>query len=328
MRRLKTFWQIISRAFVKFLEDEAPTLAAGLAFFTIFSLAPLLILSMKLFSTIMGRESAREELLRTLQDIIGPSNTETLSAIIENAGQMETNPFGTVLAFGFLIFGATTVFAQVKLALNQFWGVKAHQKEIRGPWYGFILQFLRTRLIAILMIMVIGALLGSSVIISTLIRAMQTVLQPQFPDIGPLWNIVDILVSLFLITLLFGMILKLVPDVYIRWRDVWVGAFISALLFVLGKTLIAFFISSNNTLSAYGAAGSVLAFLIWIFLSAQIFYFGAELTFAYAHSVGAGIEPQDRGKLVAKFIPSRHRRAAQTADAEADPAHHPDVRQD
>jgi membrane protein len=304
---LKLIGSVLGQAFTNFGKDQATTLAAALAFFTIFSLAPLLVLGLYLVGAIYGQSAAQSELLQSLGPFIGPSNTETLANILEKAPHPKGNILATMVGFFLIFAGATAVFAQLKIGLNRIWGVLEFQQNIEGNFFTFAWEFIRTRVLAVVMILIIGFLILISVLASAVISAVQTTFDPYFPDFSMLWNILDFLASFLLITLLFGLILKLLPDAHIRWRDVWVGAAISALLFVIGKTLLGVYFGSANFLTAYGAAGKVIALLVWVFFSAQIFYLGAELTQSYTAQVGSGITPARRPGLVKKFIPSKKR---------------------
>ena len=260
--------------------------AGALAFYTLFSLAPLLIILIAITGAVFGEEAARGEISSQIGALIGSQAAEAVEGAVRRSRVGEAGLLPTVLGVAALLFGSTTVFAQMQASLNQFWGVVAR------PSRSGIVVFLMTRLVSLGLVLIIGFLLLTSFVISTSIAALLQFAEGWVPVSPLIVTVVDATVSLLIATLLFAMIFKVLPDVRLRWRDMWWGAFITALLFVGGQSLIAVYLTQTAPASTYGAAGSLVIVLLWVYYSSLILFFGAALTRASIRLRGDRIVPK------------------------------------
>jgi membrane protein len=285
---LKDLWPLLKETVSEWREDGAPRLGAALAYYTVFSLAPLLIIVLFIIGMIWSSETsmARERVLAQMQDLAGPDGAQMIETMLESTRPGKGGGFATLLGVVALLFGATGVFVQLQNALNTIWNVVPKPgRGIRG--------FLATRLLSFGVVLVIGFLLLVSLILSALLSALDTLTSGVTPLTQFLFQVLNLIVSVGIITLLFAMIFRYLPDVEIAWRDVWVGAAITAVLFTLGKWAIGVYLGNISTASTYGAAGSLVVLLLWVYYSAQILFFGAEFTQVYARHHGSLIRPAD-----------------------------------
>ncbi len=285
--KTKPVLDLLKETLSEWSEDNAARLGAALSYYTIFSIAPLLIIVIYIVGMVWGNQSGqvRAEIINQIQSLTGPQGGEAITTMLDNASSEKSEGvLATVLGFAALLFGATGVFAQLQGALNTIWDVKLKPG-------GGIKAFLQTRVLSFGMILAVGFLLLVSLVVSTVLTAMSNYLSELMPGTGFVWQIVNIVVSFAVITLLFAMIYKILPDVEIDWRDVWIGAAITALLFTLGKFAIGLYLGHSSAASTYGAAGSLVVLLLWIYYSAQIFFLGAEFTQVYARRYGTRIQP-------------------------------------
>lgn len=268
----------------EWIKDRAANKSAALAFYTIFSLAPLIIIAIAVAGAIFGEENARQELTRQVSQLIGNDGARIINRVLTHTQQARG---GLAATIGFLVmlFGASAVFAQLQNSLNSIWDIE------RPPQHTFI-KFIRIRFLSFIMVLVIGFLLLTSLIISAIISAMHYYFKDWWQGMDLVWQIINIGVSFALMTLLFAMVFKILPDVVIRWSDVWLGAALSAFLFTVGKFLIGLYLGHSTAISAYGAAGSLVIFLIWIYFSAQVLFLGAEFTKVFYHHTGRKIIPK------------------------------------
>ena len=283
---MKATWDLITQTASEWSEDKASMLAAALAYYTIFALAPLLVIVISVASLVFSGDQAQQTLLTQVEQTVGPQAAGIVQTMINNQGGQSSGIIATIIGFATLAVGATGVFAQLQSALNQIWEVEL--KPDTG-----IVHTLKIRALALGIVLVIGFLLLVSLVLSSLLAAFGGFLSGALPGGEVLWRILNFALSLGVITLLFAMIFKYLPDVKVAWGDVWVGAFVTALLFGLGRFLISFYISNSSTASTYGAAGSLIVLLLWIYYSAQILLFGAEFTQVYGRRFGSGIEPDE-----------------------------------
>jgi membrane protein len=283
---LKSGFGLLKESYKEWMDDGALQLGAALAYYTIFSLAPMLLIAISVAGLIFGREAAQGELVGQLRGLIGQQGAEFIQTLVANAGKQGSGVLGTVVGIATILFGATGVFAQLQTSLNQIWDVEA--KPAKGIW-----GFLRTRVLSFGMVLGIGFLLLVSLVVSAAIAALDTYATGLFPGAEVVIGIVSAVIGLGLITLLLAMIYRFLPDVKIAWKDVWIGAAITALLFVIGKMLIGLYLGNSSVASTYGAAGSLVILLLWIYYSAQILFFGAEITQVYASRYGSGIVPDE-----------------------------------
>ncbi|AKD55742.1 YihY/virulence factor BrkB family protein [Spirosoma radiotolerans] len=290
-KSLKTFfsdlWIVIRDAFNGFLDDRCLKLSAALAYYTVFALAPLLVLIISVVSIFLGQEAIQGQIFSQINGLVGNEAAKQIQDMIKNVGLSgKTN---TALAIGIitLVVGATSIFVEIQDSVNMIWRVKAKPK--RG-W----LKILKDRLLSSSLVVSLGFLLLVSLIINGLVLAMSNIITRYIPSIGYLLiTALNFLISTSVVTALFGIIFKVLPDAKIAWKDVRWGALFTALLFMLGRYLIGLYIETTSTSSAYGAAGSLIVILTWIYYTAAILYFGAEFTQAYANHFGIKIEPAD-----------------------------------
>ncbi len=281
--KLRGVWDLLSETFAEWDRDNAMQLAATLAFYTVFSFAPVLILIVAVASSIFGTDTARAEVTAQLDGVLGRSGARMVKTVLQTARPASAT--ATLMGFGALLFGATAVFVALQDALNRIWGVTVKPGNM-------LRIFFRKRLISFLMLLAVGLLLLASTIISTALQLAGTYLKDVLPQTG-LTGLAQFAVSIALAAVLFGTIYKVVPDVKIAWADVWIGAFATSLLFNIGKMLIGMYLARSTVSSLYGAAGSFAVFLIWIYYSAQVFFIGAEFTQVYARRRGSPILPDD-----------------------------------
>jgi membrane protein len=263
-------------------------LAAALAYYTTFSLAPLLILIIAIAGLIGGREAAQNQTMAQVQDLLGPQGAQFVQSMIENASRPATGISATLIGIVTLIFGALGVFSALQNSLNTIWHVKP--KPARGLWDG-IKRFILDRLLSFAMVLGIGFLLLASLVISAALSAVGGYIGNTWP-LADLWlQVINFLISFLVIMALFAMIFKFLPEVKIAWKDVWLGAAVTSALFSLGKFLIGFYLGRSSVGNTFGGAGSLAILLIWIYYSAQILFFGAEFTQVYANHYGSKIVP-------------------------------------
>jgi membrane protein len=267
-------------------KDKASRLAASLAYYTIFSLAPLLIIVIAIAGSVFGDDAARGEISRQMQGLVGPDGANFIESAINNANQPNSNAgaIASIISIAVLIFGATGVFTELQDSLNTVWEVAP--KPDQGFW-----QFVRNRVLSFAMVLGIAFLLLVSLVITAVLSGLNTFMSGVLPGGDYVWQIINTVVSFAVVTLLFAMMFKVLPDVKIRWSDVWTGAIITALLFTLGKFLIGLYLGNSSFGSTYGAAGSLVIVLAWVYYSAQILFFGAEFTQVYARRYGSQIVP-------------------------------------
>lgn len=277
-------WSATKQTFKEFFEDEPFLLAAALAFYAMLSLAPLLLIVVAVAGLVWGEQAVQGQLAQRLEQAVGPQAAGAVETVLANASAGGGSIVALTIGIVTTVLGATTIFAQLQIALNHIWDVKANPKSA-------VLGYLWTRLLALGTVLLIALLLLASLVAS----AMLSTLQDNFPDVLPfagwIWQIIDIVVWVGLLTLFLALLYKYLPDVSIEWQDVWVGAFITSLLFVVGKFGIGLYLGYASVGSAYGAAGSLVVLLLWIYYSALILLLGAEITQVYAHRTGRGIEP-------------------------------------
>jgi membrane protein len=282
-------WQAIFRllreTITEWQNDKVPLLAAALAYYTVFSIAPLLIIAIAIAGAFFGEEAARGEIIGQIKGLVGQQGAEAIQSMLQNTQQPSANS-GLATLFGIvtLLIGATGVFGQLQDALNIIWDVKPK------PGVG-LKVFLLSRLLSFAMVLVIGFLLLVSLLLSAILAAISHYfgdLIPSFQFVGQLLNFT---LSFVVITLLFAAIYKVLPDVKVPWQNLWLGAIVTALLFNAGKSLIGLYLGNSAVSSTYGAAGSLVVILIWIFYSAQILLLGAEFTHVYSRYRGTPIRP-------------------------------------
>jgi membrane protein len=280
---------IVKQSGKDFIEDDCMDAAASLSYYTIFSLPAILVLLLTLISAVMDPSDVKGGLEGQLQTMMGPSAGEQVRTIIQQAEQKPHGGFlPTILGIAGLIFGATGAFGQLQKTLNRAWNVEP------DPNQGGFKNFLSKRIFSLGMILVVAFFLLVSLVISTALTGAGGRLSSILPSglSGPLLEVFNTVISLAVITALFAALFKVMPDAKITWRSVWVGAAVTAVLFVLGKFVIGFYLGRSNPGQAYGAAGSLAVLLLWVYYSSLILLFGAEFTETWAERRGEGIEPE------------------------------------
>lgn len=269
-------------------EDGAPRLAAALAYYTTFSLAPLLVLIIAIAGLVGGREAAQTQTMAQVQDLLGVEGREFVEGMIESASQTKTGLAATFLGAVTLLVGALGVFGELQNSLNTVWEVKPKPAK---NWLDGLRRFVIKRLLSFTMVLGIGFLLLASLIVSAALSALGEYIGTRWP-LADFWlGLINFLISFFVITMLFAMIFKFLPEIKIAWKDVWLGAAVTSALFSLGKFLIGLYLGRSEVGNTFGAAGSLAILLIWIYYSAQILFFGAEFTQVYAGRYGSKIVP-------------------------------------
>jgi len=279
-----SWWQLIKQTFSEWSRDKAPRLGAALAYYTVFSLPPLLVIVIAILATIFNPEDVQNELNGQFKSMLGEEGQAAIAALIAGAQKGHSGTIATAIGIGALVFGALGLFVQLKDALNTIWGVRV--KSGRG-----MLGLVRDYLLSFTMVVGIGFLLLVSLVVSAALSAALTLFSNQIAIPEAAGYALDLGISFLVVTVLFAMTFKVLPDVEISWRDVWLGAAVTSILFNVGKFLIGLYIGQAAFTSSYGAAGTVLIVLVWAYYSAQILLFGAEFTKVHARMRGSIIKP-------------------------------------
>ncbi len=273
-------WRLLADAASSWSDDYAASMGAALAFYTLFSIAPLLLIVISVAGLVFGEQAARGEILEQLSGLVGADSAATVESLLEGLNQPRSGLLGTAIGLAVLLIGATTVFAELQDAMDRIWRAPARPR-------GGLFKLLRARLLSLGLVLGIGFLLMVSLVISAALSALGKWWAPWFGEVAILAAVVNFTVSFALITAMFAMIYKWIPRVKVDWRDVWIGSAITALLFTLGKTLIGMYIGRSGVASPFGAAASLVVLLLWVYYSAQIFLLGAEFTWVYAKRHGS-----------------------------------------
>ena len=311
--RPRQLLHLLKTAAIDWVEDGAMRLSSSLAYYAIFSLAPLLVILISMAGVFFGEEAARGQLSQQIATLAGKGAGEAIqSAVQSSASHKSTGVLATVLSTALLFFGASTVFAELKDALNTICGV------VVKPGRPF-LTLVHDRFFSFSIVLAIGFLLLVSLVISVLLATLGHYMSGRFQLPPAVWQTSDFLISFAVISGLFAMIFKLLPNVRLRWRDVWLGAVTTSLLFTLGKFAIGYYLATSSIASSFGAAGSVVIVLAWIYYSACILFFGAEITKGYARKFGSGIVPNSRAVLIDDLLRARLGVSAATIAAASTP---------
>lgn len=282
---IKNIWKIIKLTCIDFVDDNITKLSAALAYYTIFSLPGMLIVIITLGDVFYGREAIEGTISRQISSFVGVGAANQIQALIRNAAVSQKTTFATTIGIIVLVYGATKMFGEIQGSLNLIWNLKAKPK--RG-W----VKFLLIRLLSFSMVISLGFLLIVSLIISGLVSLFSTHLAIYFPEITlTIVYVVNLLLTFVITAFLFALIFKVLPDAKIAWKDVTVGAIATTVLFMIGKFVIGFYLGQSNVRSTYGAAGSIVVILLWIYYCAMILYFGAAFTKEYAQHLGHRIYP-------------------------------------
>lgn len=305
---MKSLFTLVINTFKEFSNDQAMRLAAATAYYTLFSIAPLLVIAIAVAGLVFGRSAAEGQIVGQISSTIGQQAAQTIQGMVARANNTGSSIWATVIGIVLLLFGASGVFSSLQNALNTIWDVK----QAPGQGLGTILK---NRLFTFTLVLGIGFLLLVSLLISAAISALSSFFRSLAPGVGStfLLGLINFVVSFAIITLLFALMYKYLPDAEISWRHVWPGALFTALLFTIGKSLISLYLAHSSVASVYGAAGSLAVILIWLYYSAVILYFGAEFTQVFARRHGEVIQPK-RGAIPisaqpekAPAVPSRPR---------------------
>jgi len=276
-----TFWSLLKQTALSWLDDYAPSMGAALAYYTLFSLAPLLLIVISVAGLIFGEDAARGEITFQLQSLMGDAGARAVQDLLASVRQPVEGSLATAVGLLLLLVGATTVFAELQDSLDRIWRVPDRVRP--NGW----LALVRARLLSFGMILAVGFLLTVSLVISAMTALLGKTVEPLFGGWYVVGAAVNGLGGFLLIAAMFALIYKVMPRVRVHWRDVWTGAVFTALLFTLGKVVIGLYISRFGMSSGFGAAGSLVIVLLWVYYSAQVFLFGAEFTWVYANACGS-----------------------------------------
>jgi len=291
MVNLKGIWNLLKASVGSWSDDKSPRLGAALSFYTVFAMPPLFMIPIFMASLVFDPDSVRTQMFSEVGGLVGKKSAEAIQAAMAAQYQTSKGLVASVIAIGTLILTATGLFIELQDALNTVWRVEAK------PGHG-LMGFIRIRLLSFAMVVGIGFLLLVSLIVSAGLAAFTKYISGLLPGVGIVSIIASDVVSFAVITVLFAMIFKVLPDVKIGWRDVWIGGAVTSLLFTGGKFLLGWYLGRSTTISAYGAAGSVVLILLWVYYSAQILFFGAEITKMYATRFGAPPEPSSYARWI------------------------------
>jgi membrane protein len=280
-------WKVVKRALAGFWNDNVPHLGAALSYYTLFALAPILVIAMAIAGLVFGGQAVRGEIVGQIEALVGRDGGLAVQAMLEGAANRSSGKLAAVLGIITFFLGATGVFLELQTALNAIWRVKPKQHP------NFLRAMILDRIVSFGLVLAVGFLLLTSLVISAGLSAVSRYLGEAVPGATFLWTILNLLVSTGIITVLFALIYKVLPDVELGWRDVWVGALATAVLFAVGKFLIGLYLGTSSMASSYGAAGSVIVLLVWVFYSAQIVLLGAEFTRAFVELYGRRPPPSE-----------------------------------
>lgn len=288
--KFRTAWVLLKNTSLEWWNDNTFRLAASLAFYTIFSVAPVLLIAVGAASLFFARQNAVNRVVHELQQLVGPQGADAIRTVLESSAGLGKGAWAITIGVITLVLGASVVFAELQSALNVIWNVKVQVRR------GFLLDYLIDRLRSFSIAACVGFLLLVSLVLSAALSALQDYLTNWMPSMPWIWQVGNTGVSLVIVALLFAMIYKFLPDVEIGWRDVWIGAAVTSVLFNGGKYLIGIYLGHAAIGSAFGAAGSFAVLLVWIYYSALICFFGAEFTQVYARRHGRKIQPESHAR--------------------------------
>jgi membrane protein len=302
-------WNLFKTAFAYWREESPFQLAAALAYYTLFSLAPLLIILTGIVGLFSGTETAQNFIFGGLADLVGEQSAKTIQQTALNANRDGSGLFATIVGVALLLFGAGGVVTQLQTSLNTIWGVET---KARVGWWPVI----RARFLSYAMLLAIGFLLLVSLAVTTVLSAVSEYFSHLMPGLAFIWPVLDVTVSFAFVTVLFALIYKVLPDVHLAWKDVWVGGALTAFLFSVGKFAIGLYLGRGAVASAYGAAGSLVTVLLWVYYSGLIFYFGAAVTRVYATQYGSGLQPTELAAETKEGIKKERKIEQRTAPAQ------------
>lgn len=282
-------------SFKGFAEDKIPKYSASLAYTTVFSFGPLLVVIIFLSSIFFGQEATQGKIYAQLAQFVGQDAALQLQTIIKNASLSNKGTLAAIIGVITLLLGATAVFAEIQDSINSIWGFKAKPKK--GIW-----KIIRNRFLSFSVVVSLGFLLLVSLAVSTIIEGLSDKLKSSLPNVTVvLFYVLNLVISFIVITTLFALIFKVLPDAKTKWKDIWPGALASGILFMIGKFAISFYIGRSNVGSTYGAAGSLVILLLWVYYSAMILYLGAEFAKTWSKHKGSSIQPNDYAVALKKI---------------------------
>ncbi|HEX2674390.1 MAG TPA: YihY/virulence factor BrkB family protein [Polyangiaceae bacterium] len=298
MKALKdnAVWQVVKETGTAWDEDNVTRLAAALAYYTLLSIAPLIVLAVAVTGLAFGEEAARQHIAGELAGVVGSGAADAIQSIAKNARAPGTGVFSIAVGVVVLLFGASGVFGELQAALNTVWDVAP--KPGRGIW-----GIVKDRFFSFTLVVGVAFLLLVSLVVSAALTWVGEFFEHALPGGAVVWQVLNFGISFGVVTALFALMFKTLPDVHIHWRDVWVGAAVTAGLFTLGKFGLGLYLGSAGVSSAYGAAGSIVALVIWVYYSAQVLLIGAEFTEAYARRFGSRIVPDEHAVSVERARP-------------------------
>lgn len=291
-QRGQHWWGITRGAIQLWLDSNAFSHAAALAFYTLFSLAPVVIIAVAVIGVVLGEQAAQGQIVGQLQDVMGREAAQAVEQAVARSRLSEAGWLPTLLGITALLTGATTVFGQMQVSLNDIWGVAAR------PDRSSLFMFLKSRLLSLTVVLAIGFVLLVSLLLGVVLRAVLHFADQFVPAVAALLASGEMLLSLLVTGLLFGTIFKVLPDVVLKWREVVVGALVTAVLFAIGRDAIALYLAQTATASTYGAAGSVVLILLWVYYSSLILLFGAAFTKTHLLARGRSVVPRNSAVLV------------------------------
>ena len=297
---------IVKEAAVDWYEHEAQRQAAALACYTLLSLAPLVLFSIAIAGFVFGEEAARGQIAEQIGNVVGETAASAIQGIAKNAHQSQGGILSSLVGIGVLLFGASGVFGELQTSLNRMWEVKPKPgRGVRG--------FLRDRFLSFTMVLSVAFLLLVSLLLSTALAAIGRFFSGTLPGGAVVWEVLNFLIQLGVISFLFALVFKVVPDVVVSWRDVAVGALGTAVLFSIGKWGLAMYLGRSTVASSYGAAGSIVALVIWVYYASQILFMGAEFTQVYARRTGSRVRPDTNAVFTREATPLPDQSGAQKA---------------
>ncbi|MEO1436403.1 MAG: YihY/virulence factor BrkB family protein [Bacteroidota bacterium] len=296
---LRTAYNLMRKTLIAYRDDRVLRMGAALSYYTIFSLPPIILIVIASVGFLFGEDAIREQIYLQLESVFGPEGTTQIQEIVQNIDDQERNWWATLVGIGVLLFGATGVFYALQEALNTIFGVQSNIKEKGGIWY-----LLTNRVLSFTMVIALGFILLVSLVLNALLIAVSIYLASHqtIQDLLPDWTevlqdhfyvLINTGLSFLVFTLFFAVLYKVLPDAKLKWKHILLGSFITATLFWFGEILLGFYLGNSNLLSAYGAAGSVVVILIWVFYSAQLVFLGAEFIKVYMDYRNYPVEPRD-----------------------------------
>ena len=290
-------WTVLRRAAAGWWSDNVPHLGAALSYYTLFSLAPILIVAIAIAGLAFGEEAVRGEVVQQIDGLVGHQGALAVQAMLQGAAKPSTSVPATVIGIITFFLGATGAFLELQTALNIIWRVKP---KSGGSWFRVLLM---QRLTSFGLVVGVGFLLLTSLLVSAALAALHQYMGVTYPAVAVVWEALNVIVSLGVITVLFAMVYKVLPDVELAWSDVWVGGLVTAGLFTIGKSAIGLYLGTSGFSSSYGAAGSVVVLLVWVYYTSQIVLLGAEFTREYVSQFGRRPPPVEFAKKASKADP-------------------------